>query len=138
MKIQNWTFTVLATVAILVLSFMPVPHVKLVELPFHLGWDKLVHGLEYTALVLAIALDGLRTMRKMRNLRKVRTACAWGRAQWVAVGYAIVLGPLVEAGQEWLTTYRSGRLDDVCADLIGVALGLLIVALVRCLSHERA
>lgn len=129
MKIQNWTFTVLATVAILVLSFMPVPHVKLVELPFHLGWDKLVHGLEYTALVLAIALDGL---------RKVRTACAWGRAQWVAVGYAIVLGPLVEAGQEWLTTYRSGRLDDVCADLIGVALGLLIVALVRCLSHERA
>lgn len=93
--------SLLCVAVILVLSFMPVGHVEIPDLPFHIGPDKVVHFLMYGGLTFTILFE-----------RK------WVFSWWVPV-MVITLGCLVEVGQEHLTTWRSGRLDDACANAIG-------------------
>ena len=111
-KLRYYPLTALCVVGILFLSFMYVPNVHLVDLPFHLGWDKLVHGLMYTVLVFFALWEGER--REPLS----------GKRYAVILLLALCMGALVEVGQAHLTTWRSGRLDDMVANSIGVVLGL--------------
>lgn len=101
---KKYKLSLLCVVVILVLSFMPVGHVEIPDLPFNIGPDKIVHFLMYGGLTFTILYE--------RN---------WSFT-WVAPVVAIVLGCLVEVGQETLTTWRTGRLDDACANAIGALL----------------
>lgn len=107
-------YSFFVTIVILILSFMPVPVVDVPDLPFHLGVDKLVHGLMYSALTVAFLWD----------IRRYRFSF-WQIASLLLV-FPIALGLLVEVAQEYLTSYRTGRADDAVANVIGVAIGLII------------
>lgn len=106
---KKYKLSLLCVAVILVLSFMQIGDVEIPDLPFSIGPDKVVHFLMYGGLTFTILFE-----------RK------WAFTWWTPI-IAIVLGCLVEVGQETLTTWRSGRLDDACANTIG-SLVVVIVA----------
>lgn len=113
---KQYKLSLLCVAVILVLSFIPIGQVEIPDLPFHIGPDKVVHFLMYGGLTFTILFE-----------RK------WKFTWWAPI-CAILLGCLVEVGQETLTTWRSGRLDDACANAIG---SLVMVFLVRILPFTQ-
>lgn len=113
---KKYKLSLLCVAVILVLSFMPIGEVEIPDLPFSIGPDKVVHFLMYGGLTFTILFE-----------RK------WAFTWWAPI-IAIVLGCLVEVGQEYLTTWRTGRLDDACANAIGslvIAFGAKFCALMK-------
>ena len=100
--------------AIIILSLAPIPDVpQLTDINL---FDKWVHFIMYGGLCLIIWWEYLRQHSKTN----------WARAIIGAILLPIILGGLLELGQAYLTTCRSGEWLDFVADSIGVSLALVI------------
>ncbi len=95
-----------------VASLVPVPEMpRLGDVPF---FDKWVHFVMYGALALAAWFD----------LCRSRRALTFGRVFWLAIVLPVVWGGLMELGQAYLTTCRSGDWLDFAANSFGVLIAL--------------
>ena len=114
MRFKEYILTTIVTVAIVVLSTIPIPeYPPLGDVPL---MDKWVHMVMYGGLVFVMWVDHV--------VRSKRTF-SWA-ARGLMLFYAIVLGGLMELVQAYLTTCRSGDWIDFEADAIGAALGVLL------------
>lgn len=113
--LRTYPLSLTVTLIVLALSFMPIPFIDLGDAPFHIGWDKWTHFAEFSVLSLAVLLEEERAnhLIQVRNILYLALAL-------------MLFGGLVEICQEYLTTYRSGRMDDFVADSLGVVLGVII------------
>lgn len=92
------------TIVIITLSFIRLPERQGPELiPYA---DKIVHLVLYYVLGLLLGKEG--------------------SDKRIAAVYIILLGALIEIGQQELTTYRSGDYVDFLMDLVGGYLGLYL------------
>jgi VanZ family protein len=129
MKLKRNTPYLLSTVAsfaIIVISLIPIPEVKpLQEVPLA---DKWVHFVMYGGLALCLWFDWY-----MKNgPDKIKPI-----SLLIAFVYPIVLGGLMELGQAYLTTCRSGDMIDFYANTIGAFLGLVLgTTVVRYISKR--
>ncbi len=97
---------------IAVASLVPVPEMpRLGDVPF---FDKWVHFVMYGTLALAAWFD----------LCRSRRALTLGRVFWLAIVLPVVWGGLMELGQAYLTTCRSGDWLDFAANSFGVLIAL--------------
>ena len=103
------------TAVIIILSLAPIPDMP--QLPNVKFMDKWVHFVMYGGLCMVIWWEYLRQHRNTD----------WSRASVGAILLPIVLGGLMELGQAYLTTCRSGEWLDFIADSFGVLLALMIV-----------
>lgn len=78
--------------------------------------DKVLHGLAYTVLALALGYE----LYRQRYTFKEKTMFLW------AIAYPILLGGLIEILQENFFPPRSGEWSDWMADIIGVLIGFFI------------
>lgn len=129
MKLKRNTPYLLSTVAsfaIIVISLIPIPEVKpLHEVPLA---DKWVHFVMYGGLALCLWFDWY-----MKN----GTDRLQPISLLIAFVYPIVLGGLMELGQAYLTTCRSGDMIDFYANTIGAFLGLVLgTTVVRYISKR--
>lgn len=118
MKLNRNTPYLLSTItsfAIIIISLIPIPEVKpLHEVPLA---DKWVHFVMYGGLALCLWFDWY--MKNGTERTKPITLLT-------AFIYPIALGGLMELGQAYLTTCRSGDIVDFYANSIGALLGLVI------------
>ena len=118
MKLNRNTPYLLSTItsfAIIIISLIPIPEVKpLHEVPLA---DKWVHFVMYGGLALCLWFDWY-----MKN----GTERTKPISLLIAFVYPIVLGGLMELGQAYLTTCRSGDMIDFYANTIGAFLGLVL------------
>ncbi len=118
MKLNRNTPYLLSTItsfAIIIISLIPIPEVKpLHEVPLA---DKWVHFVMYGGLALCLWFDWY-----MKN----GTDRLQPISLLIAFVYPIVLGGLMELGQAYLTTCRSGDMIDFYANTIGAFLGLVL------------
>lgn len=118
MKLNRNTPYLLSTItsfAIIIISLIPIPEVKpLQEVPLA---DKWVHFVMYGGLALCLWFDWY-----MKN----GTDRLQPISLLIAFVYPIVLGGLMELGQAYLTTCRSGDMIDFYANTIGAFLGLVL------------
>ena len=99
---KKHTKTIIWSIIILILSFIRLPQNTAAELiPFA---DKIVHFILYLILGIIMAHEADNKL--------------------IAVIYIILLGMLIEIGQNELTTYRTGDYLDFLTDLVGGILGL--------------
>ena len=122
---KDYVLTILVTVAIVVLSIIPIPeHAPLSDFPLI---DKWVHMVMYGGLAFVMWFD--RVVRNKGNMSRVF---------WILMFvYPTLLGGLMELVQAYWTTCRSGDWIDFEADAIGAALGLLISFLFNKLWKEK-
>lgn len=114
MIFKNYIFTTIVTVAIVVLSTIPIPEeAPLNDVPLI---DKWVHMAMYGGLVFVMWVDYV--VRCKRNF-------SW-TARIVMLLYAIALGGAMELVQAYLTTCRSGDWLDFEANAIGALIGALV------------
>ena len=130
MKLNRNTPYLLSTItsfAIIIISLIPIPEVKpLHEVPLA---DKWVHFVMYGGLALCLWFDWY-----MKN----GTDRLQPKSLLIAFVYPIVLGGLMELGQAYLTTCRSGDMIDFYANTIGAFLGLVLgTTVVRQISKRR-
>ena len=123
---KQYLFTIIVTVAIVVLSTIPIPeNPPLGDVPL---MDKWVHMVMYGGLVFVMWVDQV-----VRGKREF---------SWMVRGImlldAIVLGGLMELVQAYLTTCRSGDWIDFEADAIGAALGVLLCLYLNKLWKEKS
>lgn len=112
--IKEYILTTLVTVAIVVLSTIPIPeHPPLGDVPLI---DKWVHMVMYGGLVFVMWIDHV-----VRNKRMF----VWS-ARIIMMLYAIALGGAMELVQAYLTTCRSGDWIDFEADAVGALIGILL------------
>lgn len=112
--IKEYILSTLVTVAIVVLSTIPIPeNPPLADVPLI---DKWVHMVMYGGLVFVMWIDHV-----VRNKRKFTWA-----ARIIMLLYAIALGGAMELVQAYLTTCRSGDWIDFEADAVGALLGQLL------------
>lgn len=105
--------TILVTIAIVILSTIPVPEVpELQDVPF---LDKWVHFVMYGTLTFAMYLD-----RKLSHANTDKTFII------AAFVYPSLLGGLMELFQAYCTTCRSGEWLDFYADTFGAFLATII------------
>ena len=108
---RRYPITFLLTLAIVLLSLLPVPDVRMtVEVPL---MDKWTHMVMYGVLTLVIWLEYIRAHRQMRGLRLLLLA-------FLA---PIAMGGALELMQAYLTTCRSGEWMDFVANSIGAVVG---------------
>lgn len=105
----KYTFSTLITVAIAILSLMPVPETPLGQISYI---DKWTHVVMYLGMAGAYWLDYL--LHQKKNYRP-----------WLgALVYPILLGGLMELLQAYCTNgLRSGEWADWVADAIGAVIG---------------
>ena len=125
-NMKQYLFTIIVTVAIVVLSTIPIPeNPPLGDVPL---MDKWVHMVMYGGLVFVMWVDQV-----VRGKREF---------SWMVRGImlldAIVLGGLMELVQAYLTTCRSGDWIDFEADAIGAALGVLLCLYLNKLWKEKS
>lgn len=114
MIFKNYIFTTIVTVAIVVLSTIPIPEeAPLNDVPLI---DKWVHMAMYGGLFFAMWVDHV-----VRCKRKF----SWA-ACIVMLLSATALGGAMELVQAYLTTCRSGDWIDFEADAVGALIGLLV------------
>ena len=125
MKVKEYLLTTLVSVAIVVLSTIPIPdNPPLGDVPLI---DKWVHMIMYGGLTFVMWVDHvLRLKRKL--------TCSWGG--WMFL-YPTALGGMMELVQANLTTCRSGDWIDFEADAVGIALGMLLCIYLNKLWKER-
>ena len=125
MQIRNYILTTLVTVAIVVLSTIPIPeNPPLGDVPLI---DKWVHMLMYAGLAFVMWVDHV-----VRNKR----VYSWKVCGCILI-YAIALGGLMELVQAYLTTCRSGDWIDFEADAIGTVLGVALCSYLNKLWKEK-
>lgn len=114
MILKRYFWTTLVTVAIVVLSTMPIPEeAPLGDVPLI---DKWVHMVMYAGLVFMMWVDHV-----VRSKQKY----TW-TVRILILLYAIALGGAMELVQAYLTTCRSGDWIDFEADAVGALIGKLI------------
>lgn len=99
-----WLLFLIAQLALLIASLLPLP----IEPPGLPHWDKWGHLLAYVGLA---ALGML--------------VCRTRRGRWLALGWLLLLGALIE-GLQGLLPWRSMEAADLLANAAGVALGGLL------------
>lgn len=110
---KRYILSFLATIAIVVISTIPVPEVKPLEnIPL---FDKWVHFLMYGGLCCVYWFDFYRNGYKPQNYAK------W--ILWIVI-FPIAFGGAMELCQAYLTTCRNGDWIDFVANSIGVALAI--------------
>lgn len=125
MRFKEYFWTTLTSLAIVVLSTIPIPeNPPLGDVPL---MDKWVHMVMYAGLVFVMWVDHV-----VRNKR----AFLWMPCGSMMV-YAVALGGLMELVQANLTTCRSGDWIDFEADAIGVVCGGLLCIYLNTLWKER-
>lgn len=125
MRFKEYFWTTLTSMAIVVLSTIPIPeNPPLGDVPLI---DKWVHMVMYAGLVFVMWVDHV-----VRNKR----AFLWMPCGVMLI-YAVALGGLMELVQTYLTTCRSGDWIDFEADVIGAVLGVLLCIYLNKLWKER-
>ena len=106
--------SILATLAIIVLSLAPMPEMpQLGQVPL---WDKCVHFVMYGGTCAVIWIEYLRHHQSLNKQKLILWA-------WLA---PTVMGGIIEIVQEQCTTNRSGEWLDFAADAVGVLIGAVI------------
>lgn len=108
--ILRYTVSWLLIVAILLACFLPVPETEMDDVPFI---DKWVHILMYLMLSSSLWIEYLRS----------HTHIDYPKLCVGAIVLPIVLSGLIELGQAYCTTTRSGDWLDFLANVTGVGLG---------------
>lgn len=111
--ILRYTVSWLLIVAILLACFLPVPETEMDDVPFI---DKWVHILMYLVLSSSLWIEYLRSHTHIDYLK----LCVG------AIVLPIALSGLIELGQAYCTTTRSGDWLDFLANVTGVGLGALL------------
>ncbi len=123
--IKAYILTLLVTVAIVVLSTIPIPeHPPLGDVPL---MDKWVHMVMYGGLVLVMWTDHVARGRRMFS---------WS-VRGIMVLYALALGGAMELVQAHLTTCRSGDWIDFEADAVGALVATLCLFYIDKLWKEK-
>lgn len=112
--LKRYPLSHLVTAVIIILSLAPIPDVP--QLASINLFDKWTHFVMYAGLCLVIWWEYLRQHR----------TTDWRRVSIGAILLPIILGGLMELGQTYLTTCRSGEWLDFIADSVGVLLALMI------------
>ena len=113
--VRKYPFSTLCLALIWVLSFTPFfPETPLDNVQFI---DKWTHLVMYGGTCSIIWLEHLRLCKKETRRPNLRALF------WFALVGMIILGGLVELGQAYCTTTRSGEWLDFYADSVGVLLG---------------
>ena len=124
---KKYPLSCLCLALIFILSFTPFfPETPFDEVQF---MDKWTHLVMYGGTTSVMWLEYLRNCRK--EARKPNLQVLF----WVAFVGMILLGGLVELGQAYCTTTRSGEWLDFWADSIGVLLGNLLGWLLHHFFH---
>lgn len=127
--IKTYPFSILTTLAIIILSVMPFPEIKMAEdIPLA---DKWVHFVMYGWLSLVAWFEMARQEGKTKQARGILSLFLWGCL------IPALLGGVLEFVQEYCTTTRSGDIWDFIADSIGVVLGTAFGLLVRIVILKR-
>ena len=125
--LKKYPFSTLCILLIFLLSFTPFfPETPFDEVQFI---DKWTHLVMYGGTTSVMWWEYLRNCRK--EARKPNLQVLF----WVAFVGMILLGGLVELGQAYCTTTRSGEWLDFWADSIGVLLGNLLGWLLHHFFH---
>ena len=125
--VRKYPLSLLCLALIFLLSFTPFfPETPLDDIDFI---DKWTHLVMYGGTTSVIWLEYLRNCRKEACRPDFQTLF------WVAFVGMILLGGLVELGQAYCTTTRSGEWLDFWADSIGVLLGNLLGWLLHHFFH---
>ena len=125
--LKKYPFSTLCILLIFLLSFTPFfPETPFDEVQFI---DKWTHLVMYGGTTSVMWWEHLRNCRK--EARKPNLQALF----WVAFVGMILLGGLVELGQAYCTTTRSGEWLDFWADSIGVLLGNLLGWLLHHFFH---
>lgn len=113
--IRRYFLSILIILAVVVLSLAPMPEFpKLGDIPL---WDKWVHFVMYGGMCSVLWFDYLRNGNSRKN---------YGKWLLLLVVCPILLGSLLELGQEYLTTCRNGDWIDFIANSVGVLLAVPI------------
>ena len=113
--VRKYPFSTLCLALIWVLSFTPFfPETPLDNVQFI---DKWTHLVMYGGTCSVIWWEHLRLCKKETRRPNLRALF------WFALVGMIILGGLVELGQAYCTTTRSGEWLDFYADSVGVLLG---------------
>lgn len=121
--IKTYPFSLLIVLAVIALSVMPFPEIKMAEdIPFV---DKWVHFVMYGGVAFVIWIEMARREKKKNNHKTHMQSLVWG------LFFPAILGGVLELIQEYLTTTRSGEWLDFLADSIGAVLGALVGAGIR-------
>ncbi len=131
-QIARYKFSILISLAIIVLSTIPIPEVKpLEDVPF---FDKWVHFVMYGALSFAMWLDA----NHYRLPFGLKLSCLSCRFYLVMVIIPSALGGLMELVQAYLTTVRSGDFIDFLADIIGAVIGTVVCYIIQLIWQQKA
>ncbi len=126
-SLRKHPLSLLCILLIFLLSFTPFfPETPLDDIDFI---DKWTHLVMYGGTTSVMWWEHLRNCRK--EARKPNLQALF----WVAFVGMILLGGLVELGQAYCTTTRSGEWLDFWADSIGVLLGNLLGWLLHYFFH---
>ena len=121
--VRKYPFSTLCLALIGVLSFTPFfPETPLDNVKFI---DKWTHLVMYGGTCSVIWWEHLRLCKKETRRPNLRALF------WFALVGMIILGGLVELGQAYCTTTRSGEWLDFWADSLGVLLGTAVGLLMR-------
>ena len=121
--VRKYPFSTLCLALIGVLSFTPFfPETPLDNVKFI---DKWTHLVMYGGTCSVIWWEHLRLCKKETRRPNLRALF------WFALMGMIILGGLVELGQAYCTTTRSGEWLDFYADSLGVLLGTIVGLLMR-------
>lgn len=127
--IKTYPLSLLTTLAIIILSVMPFPEIKMAQdIPLA---DKWVHFVMYGGLSLVVWFEMVRSENKSGIKKAAMQLLLWGLAM------PALLGGILEFVQEYLTTTRSGDVWDFIADAIGAALGTILGLGVRMMVKKR-
>lgn len=122
--LRRYPFTLLLALAIVLLSLLPIPDIKLAEdVPLA---DKWTHMVMYGALTLVIWIDYKRAHRQYNAKRLFVFA-------FLA---PIAMGGTLELMQAYLTTCRSGEWLDFVANTIGVCIGTIVGILITKVARK--
>lgn len=112
--LRRYPYTILLAVAIVLLSLLPIPDIKVAEdVPL---FDKWTHMVMYGVMTLVIWFEYRRTHQQYNAKRLFIFA-------FLA---PIAMGGTLELMQAYLTTCRSGEWLDLVANTIGVCIGSIV------------
>ncbi len=127
--IKRYPFSLLCTLAIIVLSLAPIGAPEVAQdVPFY---DKWAHFVMYGTLALIVWWELCRKESKIETGKIETGKIKPSKLIVLGIIFPIILGILMELGQAYLTTYRSGECMDAIANSTGVLLGSLIAFLTR-------
>ena len=110
MRNTHYIFSILLTLVIAALSLYPIQQPEILK-PI-VGIDKLVHAGMYALLALVVYAES--------------------RKGWIALVWSIACGGIMELLQAYCTHgMRSGDWWDWAADIVGAAIGVSIIVLVK-------